>query len=140
MSESNEAPWRVIQPEGAAKAIGYSNGILSGVGKRLSVAGQIDMAPDGTVAHPGDVAAQAASAFRNVMAVVSAAGGKAEHIVRLRIFVKDVADYKANGKAIGASYREQFGRWFPAMTLVQISEFYDDNALLEVEAEAVIPA
>ena len=97
------------------------------------------MGPDGKVVHPGDIAAQAAGAFANVAAVIAAAGGKPEHMVRMRVFVADAQDYKANGKAIGASYREHFGRWFPAMSLLQISGFYDEGALLEVEADVVIP-
>ena len=45
--------------------------------------------------------------------------------------VADVADYKAHGKQIGAAYREHFGRWSPAMSLLQIAGFYDDGALIE---------
>jgi len=137
--EEQQPPWQVVQPSGAAKAVGYSNGIVSHGGRRLTVAGQIDMGPDGKVVHPGDLAAQAAGAFANVAAVIAAAGGKPEHIVRMRVFVMDVEDYKVNGKAIGASYREHFGRWFPAMSLLQIAGLYDEGALIEVEAEVVIP-
>lgn len=137
-ADTPDAPWRVIHPEGAAKAVGYSNGVLARDG-RLSVAGQVDMGPDGTVAHPGDLEAQAAGAFANVAAVVKAAGGRPEHVVRMRVFVADVEEYKAKAAAIGRAYREHFGRWYPAMTLVQISRFYDADALIEVEAEAVLP-
>lgn len=141
MSEGESAhfPWQVIQPPGAAKAVGYSNGIVSQGGRRLTVAGQIDMGPDGEVVHPGDMAAQAAGAFANVAAVIAAAGGKPEHMVRMRIFVSDVNAYKDHGKAIGAAYREHLGRWFPAMSLLGISQFYDEGAMIEVEAEVVIP-
>jgi hypothetical protein len=55
------------------------------------------------------------------------------------VFVADVADYKASARAIGAAYREHFGRWFAAMSLLEISAFYDEGALIEVEAEVVIP-
>ena len=133
------SPWDVIQPPGFAKAVGYANGIVSHGGKRLAVAGQIDMGPDGKVVNPGDLAAQADGAFANVAAVIAEAGGKPEHMVRMRVFVADVEDYKKNGKAIGAAYRKHFGRWFPAMSLVQIAGFYDVGALIEVEAEVVIP-
>ena len=137
--DNPQPPWQVVQPPGAAQAVGYSNGIVSRGGQRLTVAGQIDMGPDGKVVHPGDLAAQAAGAFANVAAVIAAAGGKPEHMVRMRVFVMDVEDYKANGKAIGASYREHFGRWFPAMSLLQIAGLYDEGALIEVEAEVIIP-
>jgi len=138
-AQQSGSPWDVIQPEGFANAVGYANGIVSRGGRRLSVAGQIDMGPDGKVVHPEDIAAQAAGAFANVAAVIRAAGGKPEHMVRMRVFVADVDDYKMHGKQIGAAYREHFGRWFPAMSLLQIAGFYDDGALIEVEAEVVIP-
>ena len=137
--ETPKSPWEVIQPPGFAKAVGYANGIVSTGGRRLAVAGQIDMGPDGKVVNPGNLAAQAEGAFANVAAVIHEAGGRPEHMVRMRVFVADIADYKANAKAIGAAYRTHFGRWFPAMSLVQIAGFYDEGALIEVEAEVVIP-
>jgi len=138
-AESTQFPWQVIQPPGAAKAVGYSNGIVSQGGRRLTVAGQIDMGSDGKVVNPGDIAAQAAGAFANVAAVIAEAGAKPEHMVRMRVFVTDVEAYKANGKVIGAAYRESLGRWFPAMSLLGISQLYDEGAMIEVEAEIVIP-
>jgi enamine deaminase RidA (YjgF/YER057c/UK114 family) len=141
MSEDprSDTPWRAINPPELAEPVGYANGVESQGGRRLCIAGQIDMAKDGTVANPGDLVAQVRGAFGNLCAVLRAAGGEPAHIVRMRIFVLDIADYKANGKAIGALYREHFGRWFPAMSLVQVAGLYDDGALIEVEAEAVIP-
>ena len=68
-----------------------------------------------------------------------APGAKPEHLVRMRIFVTDVAAYKALGKEIGKAYRKHFGTWFPAMSLFEISCLYDEGALIEVESEAVVP-
>ena len=141
MSEQPDAttPWRQIHAPGMAKPIGYSNAILSRGGQRLTLAGQIDMGPDGEVVHPGDLTAQAAGAFANIARLLEEAGAKPEHLVRMRIFVLDIDDYKACAKDIGRAYRTHFGRWFPAMTLVQIVKLYDDGALIEVESEAIIP-
>lgn len=135
----SDAPWKPINPASMAEPIGYANAIETRGGRRLFIAGQIDMAKDGTVAHPGDLVAQVRGAFGNIVKVLEEAGGRPEHLTRMRIYVADVADYKKHGKAIGAIYREHFGRWFPAMTLIQIAAFYDDHALVEVETEAVIP-
>ena len=141
MSEQPDAssPWRPIHAPGMAEPIGYSNAILSEGGRRLTLAGQIDMGPDGKVVNPGDLGAQAAGAFKNIARLLKEAGARPEHLVRMRIFVVDIDDYKARTKDIGRAYREHFGRWFPAMTLVQIVKLYDDCALIEVESEAVIP-
>lgn len=132
-------PWRAINPPEMAEPVGYANAVESRGGRRISVAGQIDMARDGTVAHPGDLLAQVRGAFANLATVLAAAGARPEHVVRMRIYVSDVDAYKTHAKAIGAIYRSHFGRWFPAMTLIGISRFYDENALLEIEAEAVVP-
>ncbi len=131
--------WKPVNPESMADPVGYANAIETEGGRRLFIAGQVDMAKDGSVANPGDLVAQVEGTFRNIITVLEEAGGKPEHIVRMRIYVADVEDYKSHGKAIGAIYREHFGRWFPAMTLIQVSRFYDPDALIEVETDAVIP-
>ena len=56
----------------------------------------------------------------------------------LTIFVKDKDDYLAKGKEIGSSYRWHFGKHYPAMTLVEISRFYEQDVLLEIEGIAVL--
>jgi enamine deaminase RidA (YjgF/YER057c/UK114 family) len=134
-----DVPWRRIDPPELAPPVGYSNAVESRGGRRLSIAGQTAMAKDGSILHPGDVVAQADVAFGNVAAVLRAAGARPEHVVRMRIFVADVEDYRDRAKAIGQHYRKHFGKWYPAMTLVQVARLYDPGALLEVEAEAVVP-
>lgn len=135
----SDGPWTAINPDSMAAPVGYANAVASQGGRLLSIAGQIDMARNGRVANPGDLVAQIKGAFGNIVTVLEAAGGKPEHIVRMRIYVADVEEYKKHGRAIGAVYREHFGRWFPAMTLVQVAAFYDSDALIEVETDAVIP-
>jgi enamine deaminase RidA (YjgF/YER057c/UK114 family) len=138
-SESPASPWRTINPPDLARPIGYSYAVESRGGRRLTIAGQVDMAMDGTVANPGDLLAQVRGAYRHISTVLAAADAKPEHIVRMRVFVTDIPAYQAAGKEIGKIYREHFGRWFPAMTLVQVSRLYDEGAMIEVEAEAVVP-
>ncbi|MHC5011834.1 MAG: RidA family protein [Planctomycetota bacterium] len=138
-TDGKPSTWRAINPPEMAKAVGYSNAVESRGGRRLTIAGQVDMAPDGKVAHPGDLVAQVRGAFANVARVLAAAGARPDHLVRMRIFVTDIPAYQANAKAIGGIYREHFGRWYPAMTLVQISRLFDEGAVIEVEGEAVVP-
>jgi enamine deaminase RidA (YjgF/YER057c/UK114 family) len=68
--------------------------------------------------------------------VVEAAGGGAEHIVRLTWYVTDKRDYMARQAEIGAAYRRVLGRHFPAMTMVVVSALVEDEALVEIEATA----
>ena len=137
---SPATPWRKIHPDGWAPPVGYANAIESQGGRRVTVAGQTAMDASGRIVHLGDMAAQAALAFANVATVMACADARAEHLVRLRIFVTDVEAYQAAAKTIGGAYREHFGRWYPAMTLVQVSRLYDEGAMIEVEADAVVPA
>jgi enamine deaminase RidA (YjgF/YER057c/UK114 family) len=97
------------------------------------------MGPDGKVRHPGDLVLQAAQAFDNVLAVLAAADAKPEHLVRMRIYVLSADAYAAHAKALGEAWRARFGRWYPAMTLVQVARLYDPAALIEVEADAEVP-
>jgi enamine deaminase RidA (YjgF/YER057c/UK114 family) len=76
--------------------------------------------------------------LRNIMAVVTAAGGVAEDITRLTWYVTDKAEYMARQSEVGAVYRDVLGRHFPAMTMVVVAGLVEDEALLEIEATAVI--
>lgn len=133
-------PWQAVQPPGWAPPVGYANGVLAhGATRRLYVAGQVAFGPDGRMRHPGDLVAQATLAFANVRAVLDAAGARPEHVVRMRLFVRSAAGYAQHAAAIGKGWRTHLGRWFPAMTLVEVARLYEPEALIEVEADAEIP-
>ena len=132
-------PWHVLQPAGWAQPVGYANAIVSRGRTRLTLAGQTAMGPDGRIRHAGDLTAQAAQAFDNVLTLLSLGGARPEHLVRVRVYVCSADDYARHAQAIGAAWRERFGRWFPAMTLVQVARLYDAAALIEVEADAELP-
>lgn len=135
---AGESPWEAVNPPGFPHQ-GYSNAVVSGAGKQVAVAGQIDMGEDGRVRNPGDLVAQAQGAFENVRLVLEAAGAVPAHMVRVRLYVLDADAYAEHARALGAAWRASFGRWFPAMALVQVARLYDPQALIEVEADAVIP-
>ncbi len=77
---------------------------------------------------------------RNIQTVLSAAGGEMSDVVKLTIYVLDVADYKAHLREIGAVYREYFGKHFPAMTLVGARDLFDaaDGCVIEIEGVAAL--
>ncbi|MFU8863491.1 MAG: RidA family protein [Rhodobacterales bacterium] len=128
---------RIIQPDGWAPAKGYANGVLTADGT-LYVGGQIGWEAD-QVFRTHDFIGQMEQALRNIMAVVEAAGGGAEHLVRLTWYVTGKAEYLARQSEIGQVYRRVLGRNFPAMTMVVVAGLIEDEALLEIEATAVIP-
>ncbi|TDK47449.1 RidA family protein [Antarcticimicrobium luteum] len=128
---------KVIQPEGWAPAKGYANGILAADGT-LYVGGQIGWTADQRFERH-DFIGQMEQVLKNILDVVEAAGGGAEHITRLTWFVKDKAEYMAHQAEIGKSYRAVLGRNFPAMSLLVVADLLEDEALLEIEATAHIP-
>ncbi len=129
-----------ILPEGWPRARGYSHGVATAGGTTLRVAGQIAMVEgQGPVDSGLDFGAQFGQALANVVAVVGAAGGAPENIVLLRAFVTDLDAFNAAGAAIGAAWGAHLGKHFPAMTLVEVSRLVDPAAMVEIEAEAVIP-
>lgn len=127
---------KVIQPEGWAAAKGYANGILTKDGT-LYVGGQIGWTAEQRF-DSHDFIGQMEQCLRNIMAVVTAAGGVAEDITRLTWYVTDKAEYMARQSEVGAVYRDVLGRHFPAMTMVVVAGLVEDEALLEIEATAVI--
>ncbi|MEN9787787.1 MAG: hypothetical protein RLZZ299_3051 [Pseudomonadota bacterium] len=126
-----------VQPEGWAAPRGYSNGyVVDGV---LFVAGQIAWDADQRLVGPGDFAAQFAQALANVRQVLDAARCPPERVGRVTIYVTDKRAYLAALPAVGAAWRGQFGRHYPAMALVQVADLLEDGAMVEIEATAVLP-
>ena len=128
---------RVLQPKDWARPRGYSNGIEA-TGRQIFVAGQIGWNKDGKFERH-DFPGQFEQALRNVVAVLAEAGAGSEHVVRLTWFITDKQAYLAQAKEIGEIYRRVMGRNFPAMSVVQVSALMEDEALVEIEATAVIP-
>jgi enamine deaminase RidA (YjgF/YER057c/UK114 family) len=126
---------KAINPEGWPPPRGYANAMLAENGV-LFVAGQIGWDAQGKLAP--DFVSQFRQALANIRSVVEAAGGRVEQIARLTWFVTDLDQYRANGREIGAAYREVMGRHFPAMTVVEVKGLVEKEALIEIEASAVL--
>ncbi|MDW4496938.1 RidA family protein [Sulfitobacter sp. D35] len=127
---------RIIHPEGWAPAKGYANGVLCADGT-LYVGGQIGWTAE-QVFEAQDFIGQMRQALQNIRAVVEAAGGTPEDLVRLTWYVTDKAEYLAHQGEVGRAYRDVMGRHFPAMTMVVVKELVEDAARVEIEATAVI--
>jgi len=131
-------PFKLINPASLGNPKGFSNGVLAdGSGSLLFIAGQIGSDEAQTIVSE-DFVEQFDRALANVVAVVSEAGGTADQIARLVIYVTDKTEYTLNLKAVGECYRTRMGRHFPAMVLVEVKSLLDDNAKVEIEAVAVL--
>ena len=132
--------FKLINPESLGVPSGYSNGLIAdGGGKLLFIAGQIAWNAKQQLVSD-DFVEQFDKALENVITVVSAAGGKPDHIVRLVIYVTNKLEYRAKSREVGECYRKHMGKHFPAMVLVQVAGLLDDAAKVEIEGMAVLPA
>jgi enamine deaminase RidA (YjgF/YER057c/UK114 family) len=135
---SRTSPNRIINPDTLVQPTGFSHGILSTGGQRLFLAGQTATDREGNIVAPGDVVGQYRQVLSNLKAVVEEAGGKMAGIVKLTIYVKDRDDYKAHLKELGQVHKEFFGAYYPATSLFEISRFFEDGVLVEIEGIAVV--
>ena len=132
--------FKLINPEALGVPSGYTNGLLvDGGGKLLFIAGQIAWDNNQKIVSD-DFIEQFDKALANVITVLRAAGGEAENIARLVIYVTNKIEYRERTREVGDSYRKHMGKHFPAMVLVQVAGLLDDRAKVEIEGVAVIPA
>lgn len=127
---------KIIQPDGWAPAKGYANGMLTEDGT-LYIGGQIGWTAQ-QVFEAHDFIGQMEQALCNIVSIVKAAGGDVSDITRLTWFVIDKHEYLAKQREVGEVYRRVLGRHFPTMSMLIVAGLVEDDALLEIEATAVI--
>lgn len=132
--------YTAILPEGWGRARGYSYAVRAEGGRRLHIAGQIAARNGNEAIATGlDMGGQWDAVLANIATLVRAAGGAPENIVTMRAYVTDTEAFNGAGKAIGEAWGRHLGKHFPAMTLVEVSRLLDPDAMVEIEAEAVLP-
>ena len=110
--------------------IGYSRAVRAG--SMIFVTGTVGVNPDGS--YPATLAGQARRSLEIIRAAIEALGGKLTDVVRTRMYVTDIARWKELGRVHG----EIFAAIRPATTMVQVSKLIDAQALVEIEADAVV--
>lgn len=128
----------IIQPDDWSSPSGYANGVLA-QGRMLFIAGQVgwDATKSPPVFAQGFVE-QFDLTLSNIRAVLAKAGGPPESLAKLTIYVTDKKQYLAHVREVGAVWRKHFGRHFPAMALLEVKGLLADEALVEMEAIAVL--
>jgi enamine deaminase RidA (YjgF/YER057c/UK114 family) len=126
-----------ITPAGWPAAKGYSYAVTAH--GRVQVSGVIGTEPGTLDIVPGGFAAQWAQVWSNMREILQAAGTTPDHVVALRIYVTDLAAYRAAGRELGPGWSKVFGDHLPAITLVGVSGLVLPDSLLEAEAEAILP-
>jgi len=121
-----------IQPAGLHKPAHYSPAIKAG--NTLYIAGQVALDANGNVVGKGDFEAQGAQIFENLKAILAAAGGTLDDVVKINSYVTDLR-YREAFVEIRKRY---FRQPFPASTFVVVKSLASPDYLLEVEAIAVL--
>jgi enamine deaminase RidA (YjgF/YER057c/UK114 family) len=119
---SSGAPWEPI--------VGYSRAVRTG--PCVQVAGTAAVGADGKTVAPGDGGAQTRFILGIIEKALAEAGATLAHVTRTRIFVTDIAQWEAIGRAHG----ERFGSIRPATSMVEVSKLISPDMVVEIEAEA----
>ena len=112
--------------------MGYSRAVR--VGNVVEVAGTT--AQDGEVVTGADAYAHTKRILEKIGEALAAAGATFADVVRTRMFVTDISQWEAIGRAHG----EVFGEIRPVTTLVEVKSLIDARLLVEIEATAIISA
>ena len=124
LTVSTGAPWE--------ETVGYCRAVR--VGAHVAVSGSAPVGDDGEVVGVGDPYAQARRCIEIIERALAGTGAGLEHVVRTRMFVTDISQWEAIGKAHG----EAFGNIRPATSMVEVRALIDPDMLVEIEADAII--
>lgn len=127
-----------VNPASLAAPSGFSHAVTARGGSLVFLAGQTALDQAGRVVGDG-IVAQFEQALGNLLAALTAAGGRPEHLAKLTIFAVDPEDYRAHTGEIGRVWQRLAGRDYPAMALIGIVRLWDVEALVELEGIAVLP-
>ena len=119
---SSGSPWEPL--------VGYSRAVREG--DFIFVTGTLGLEPDGRLGPT--LREQTRRALEIIIAAIEILGGKASDVVRTRIYVTDIAQWREAGEV----HSEYFESIRPATTMVQISKLIVPEALVEIEADAIV--
>lgn len=128
---------QTLLPPGWPRPSGYANGSAAH-GRVIAVAGQVGWNPQTQQFESADFVVQTRQALRNVVDVLRAGRATPAQVIRLNWYITDRAAYVAGLKGVGQAYRQVFGAYYPAMTLLVVAALLEPLAKVEIEAMAVV--
>jgi enamine deaminase RidA (YjgF/YER057c/UK114 family) len=112
--------------------VGYSRAVR--VGNVVHVSGTTATDEAGSIVGAGNAYKQAIQVLRNIASALERVGASIADVVRTRIYVTRISDWKEIGRAHG----EVFGKIRPATALIEVSKLINPEMLVEIEAEAIL--
>ncbi len=125
-----------INPPGLGRPSGFSHAVVAS-GKFVFLAGQTALDAENRIVGDG-VVEQFERALSNLLAALSAAGGKPSDLCSVTLYIVDMDDYRAHAREIGAVWKRLAGSEYPAMAGIGVSRLWDVEALVEVQGFAVV--
>jgi len=125
----------IVNPPALAAPSGFAHAVRAD--RTVYLAGQTALDASGAIVD-GGVVAQFRQALGNVLAALAGAGGRAEDLVSVTIYLTDVDGYQTAGREIGAVWRELVGRHYPAMAGIGVTRLWQPEALVEIQGVAVL--
>ena len=130
--------FELINPQGLEKPVGYAHLAKITSGKLVYIAGQAPFDENGKVVGKGDFVAQFRQVMKNLKRAVEGAGGKPTQIAVMTMYVTNVQAFLDSKKPTGDAYVEVFGKYFPAITLVEVTSLWNRDCMVEISGIAVI--
>ncbi|MGH3508968.1 MAG: RidA family protein [Nocardioidaceae bacterium] len=127
---------RYVNPPSLAEPSGFSHAVVA-TGTTVHLAGQTGMDAAGRIVG-GGVVAQFERALANVLTALGSAGGAATDLASMTIYIVDLDDYRAHAAQLGRVWHRLVGTAYPAMAAVGVARLWDADALVELQAVAVL--
>ena len=127
---------KALLPPGWPRPKGYSNGI-STRGRTIYTAGVVGWDEQEHFTS-NTLPGQFEQVLKNIVAILAEDGAGPEHLVRLTCYVTSIEAYRASLAEIGEAWKRVIGRNYPAMALVEVVRLVEPQAMVEIEATAVV--